>query len=94
MCIHHLESPPAEITPLFRHDHNMEITYGESPKRLKDCLIAAGFAELAMGTPSLRVGGFTLYLSSTNRGEDVCRALGKWSSSARWLYVLATSERV
>lgn len=42
----------------------------------------------------LIIGGATAYMSSQFGEEDVCRALGKWRSSVRWLYLFAISERV
>ena len=81
-----------EAVPLFVDPRTgVEITYHASKAALKCCLVAAGYAELAKGTRSLRVGGGTC--GSHVAGDFVAGCMGQWTTSSKYDYFWCVRPR-
>lgn len=95
MCVGDEGGNPLQYAQLFKlTDSSMDVTYKASAARLKECLIASRYKDLATGMHSLRIGGAPDCMSSLHGWEDVSPALRKWRSSVRLVYIFATEEIV
>ena len=69
-----------------------ELTYEDAARSLKDLLTRAGFAELATGTHSLRIGGATT--AAALGGSYMAGCMGLWTSSSMHRYLWGMRDQI
>ena len=77
----HIENNPLFTDP----DTGNELSYSDAAHELKSLLHDCGFAELATGLHSLRIGGATC--AAAQGGDYVAGCLGLWSSNTKYSYL-------
>lgn len=70
----------------------LELTYETAARSLKELLTRAGFAELATGTHSLRIGGATT--AAALGGSYLAGCMGLWTSSSMHRYMWGMRDQI